>query len=46
MREARKFEEHRAVWWQEEKKRREETQELEAEETAGITAMRRKERDR
>ena len=43
MREVRKFEEHRAIWWQAEKKRREEIQELEAEEVAGITAMRRKE---
>jgi Zn-dependent M32 family carboxypeptidase len=43
MREVRKFEEHRAIWWQAEKKRREDIQELEAEEVAGITAMRRKE---
>ena len=43
VREVRKFEEHRAIWWQAEKKRREEIQELEAEEVAGITAMRRKE---
>ena len=43
MREVRKFEEHRAIWWQAEKKRLEELQEQEAEEVAGITAMRRKE---
>ncbi len=42
MREVRKFEEHRAIWWQAESRRREEVQELEAEEVAGITAMRRK----
>lgn len=42
VREKDKFVEHRSIWWQAEQKRREEVQELEAEETAGITAMRRK----
>lgn len=41
VRDVSKFEEHRAIWWEAEKRRREEIQELEAEETAGIAALRR-----
>lgn len=41
LRDVRKFEEHRDIWALEEKRRLEEAQELEAEETAGIAAMRR-----
>jgi hypothetical protein len=41
VREVNKFEEHRAVWSKAEQKRLEDIQELEAEETAGIAAMRR-----
>jgi hypothetical protein len=42
MRDVSKFEEHRNIWWTAEKRRLEEIQELEAEETAGTAALRKK----
>jgi hypothetical protein len=42
VRDVSKFEEHRNIWWTAEKRRLEEIQELEAEETAGTAALRRK----
>jgi hypothetical protein len=42
VRDVSKFEEHRNIWWTAEKRRLEEIQELEAEETAGTAALRKK----